>query len=153
MTDAVKNLTDRRRFLSHWVTPTVVAVSLPVHAELSAAFLPRPFIYHGTISNRLCDDGVSPPTASFTLCNDEVGDITIEQAFLSLSNAPSNTAAVEVLSPVLPATIPAGTCIDFVVENSGTPAFQCGDSLTMVGRHLKQDQEGFITFFLLDEGA
>lgn len=145
------SLLNRRYFLSRWVSPTVVAVALPVHAELSAEFLPRPFIYHGTILNRRCDDAAIPATASFTLCNEEIGDITIEKAFVSLSDSPSTTAGVAVLSPVLPATIPAGGCVDFIIENAGTPTFQCGDSLTLVGMHLKENQEGFITFFLLDE--
>lgn len=151
MSKTKNSLLDRRHFLSHWVSPAVVAVALPVHAELSAEFLPRPFIYHGTISNRRCNDSAVPATASFTLCNDELGGITIEQAFISLANSHSATAAVEVVGPILPAMIPAGACVDFSIENAGTPAFQCGDSLTLVGRHLNENQEGFITFFLRDE--
>jgi hypothetical protein len=148
MTNHAKNLPTRRKFITQWVPPVVMAVSLPLHAEISVSVLPRPIAYHASVSNKLCDDIAVPPTASFTLCNEETGSIVIETALVSLIGQPIKNAAVKVLSPTLPVKIAAGTCVDFMIENSGTPAFNCGDSLTLIGQHLNEHQEGFISFHL-----
>ena len=125
-----------------------MAVTIPAHAQISTGFLTRPLEYQASVSNNLCDDIAVPPTASFTLCNEETGSIVIELALVSLIGQPLEGAAVTVLSPSLPATIGAGECVDFMIENSGTPAFNCGDSLTLIGEHTVEHQEGFISFHL-----
>lgn len=142
----MKNTLKRRTFLSQWVSPVVMAVTLPVHAEISAGGFIRPIPYHASFSNGMCDDIANPPTVSFTLCNEETGAIVIEKIYVSLIGRPSDNASVSVISPALPVTIPAGGCADFFVESSGTPALNCGDSLTLVGQHINAHQEGFISF-------
>ena len=72
----------------------------------------------------------------------------IEEALISLIGQARENGAVKVLSPTLPVTVAAGDCADFTIENSGTPPFNCGDSLTLIGQHTNEEQEGFISFHL-----
>lgn len=142
----VRYIVNRRKFLNQWIPPVVAAVSLPAHAQTTTTNLPRPLVYRASIINQVCDDQVNPPTASFTFCNEEAGSITIEQAIISRIDVPNSTSPVTQLTPALPVSIPANTCIDFQIVGASGSAYRCGDSLILGGTHINPLLIGYITF-------
>lgn len=108
-------LKKRREFLVSWVTPAVVAISLPQHASATPGPVERPF--NVTLTGNTCDDSNPTSVAMVTICNNEPETIEVFHA--------SGSNYVTVVDPTLPFTVTPGECRQVTMEGGSEIQFTC----------------------------
>lgn len=106
---------ERRKFLTAWVTPVAVAVSLPRHANATPGPIERPF--NVSFSSHTCDDSGATSVASFVMCNDEPDAIKITEAGFK--------GSVTVIDPSIPFTLGPGECSVIDMQGGAINPFVC----------------------------
>ena len=112
---------DRRVFLKLWITPAVITVSLPQHAQATPGPIERALDVSLLLDT--CDDSGANSIASAILCNNELE--TIEVYFAGASDF------VTVVDPLIPFTVDPGECKMINMEGGPVQQFDCSGNFGM----------------------
>ena len=105
----------RRDILKTWITPVVLSVSLPAHAQNSPCCDGVGRALSVSASDQSCNSEVSTNIVNFTLCNSDTDTINV------FSVESGGTVMISSITPMIPFSIPMGGCINVQMEVDSCP--------------------------------
>ena len=117
----------RRRLLKSWITPVIISVALPIHADTTAV-APEPNILHRDLNLGLQIQSCTGLIITVRICNNEPFDVQIHGA--SVEQYPPRTGSLylvlKTVSHNTPFLVPAGECTTASFSRQTSRGYWCG---------------------------
>ncbi len=120
-------LQPRREFFKSWITPVIISVALPVHAEVTAP-PPEPNILFRDLKLGIQLQSCTSSVVTIRICNNEPFDVTITGAHVE--EYPYHTGSwlliLKASSHNTPFVVPKGECIITSFSRQSNRGYWCG---------------------------